>query len=149
VYRKLELLTIVLTVLSLASCGDQSSPADAQSPGRASQIVCNTAYRSSAGGRIEREDSLTFSDSDSQQSLSYGELEFYGSYDAGEQDRERGLRVWVTERGSDMDLTTVLYQLPLDSGPQNQFIGGHGFTGLNYIHHPSSGAELQFWCEAE
>jgi pantothenate kinase-related protein Tda10 len=35
-----------------------------------------------------------------------------------------------------------------DSDPQNQFVGGRGFTGLHYSYQPNSGAELQFWCEA-
>ncbi len=41
---------------------------------------------------------------------------------------------------------STLYQLPPDSGPQNQFGGGHGFTGLNYSYAPDSTAELQYWC---
>jgi hypothetical protein len=32
-------------------------------------------------------------------------------------------------------------------GLVNQFIGGHGFTGLVYVYHPSSDAELQYFCE--
>lgn len=29
---------------------------------------------------------------------------------------------------------STLYQLETDSGPQNQLVGGHGFTGLNYSY---------------
>ena len=29
-----------------------------------------------------------------------------------------------------------------------QFSGDHGFTGLSYVYHPTSGAELQFTCKA-
>jgi hypothetical protein len=46
-------------------------------------------------------------------------------------------------------LTSHLYQLPQDSGPTDQFVGAHGFTGLNYVYHPDSGVELQFWCAVE
>ncbi|HUV93017.1 MAG TPA: hypothetical protein VMV80_08020 [Anaerolineales bacterium] len=45
-----------------------------------------------------------------------------------------------------MSLSLHALSLPIDSGPQNQFIGGHGFTGLNYSYQPDSGAELQYWC---
>jgi len=41
-----------------------------------------------------------------------------------------------------------LFQLGDDS-PQNEFVGGHGFTGLSYVYHPTSGAELQYMCQAE
>jgi hypothetical protein len=34
-------------------------------------------------------------------------------------------------------------QLPANLPP-----GGHGFTGLHYVTHPSSGSELQYWCES-
>ncbi len=47
-----------------------------------------------------------------------------------------------------MSLSATFYQLPSDSGTQNQFIGGYGFTGLNYSYQPDSGAELQYWCAA-
>ena len=46
--------------------------------------------------------------------------------------------------GSDRmeNISNLLYQF--DRKPANQF-GGHGFTGLHYIHDPVTGAELQFW----
>lgn len=36
-------------------------------------------------------------------------------------------------------LTSHLYQLPQDSGPTDQFVGAHGFTGLNYVITPTAG----------
>lgn len=42
---------------------------------------------------------------------------------------------------------SILYQL--SSGlPQNQFAGGHGFTGLLYFTHPTQGGDYQAFCEA-
>lgn len=41
---------------------------------------------------------------------------------------------------------TVLYQL--DGAPRNEFIGGHGFTGLHYVRHPEQDETFQFFCEA-
>lgn len=44
-------------------------------------------------------------------------------------------------------LFSILYQLP--SGlPQNQFAGGHGFTGLLYFKHPTAGGDYQAYCES-
>lgn len=40
-------------------------------------------------------------------------------------------------------ITTILYQFA--DKPVNRLAGGHGSTGLHYIYHPESEAELQFW----
>lgn len=106
---------------------------------------------------IEREETLTFTDADAEQSIAFADLVFHAAHSTGAVDNERALRLWVTDAsaspgtstGDTVVLHTTLYQLPLDSGPQNQFIGGHGFTGLNYSYAPASGAELQYWCVAQ
>jgi hypothetical protein len=88
-------------------------------------------------------------DADAEQSLAFADLVFHAAYATGEGDDERALRTWVTGADKTVIYNVQLYQLPLDSGPDNQFVGGHGFTGLNYTYHPASAAELQFWCEAQ
>lgn len=40
---------------------------------------------------------------------------------------------------------SVLYQL--DGTPQNEFAGGHGFTGLHYVRHPDLDETFQFFCQ--
>ncbi|MFP6762394.1 MAG: hypothetical protein VB858_02210, partial [Planctomycetaceae bacterium] len=40
-------------------------------------------------------------------------------------------------------IATLLYQF--SDKPGNLLTAGHGFTGLHYIYHPDSKAELQFW----
>jgi hypothetical protein len=129
-------------VIFLGGCGETAETAP-----KAELVTCHTAYRGSTGRPIEREDMLVFTDDDEQQKLSYDELVFNAQYSSGELDRERTLRLWVTERGESDPIIMHLYQLPLDSGPQNQFVGGHGFSGLIYVTDPVSKAELQFWCE--
>ena len=121
------------------------------------EISCTAAYRASVAQGIQREETILFSDTDSDQSITFPDMVFHAAYSAGEADNERNIRVWVTGGGetpapSESEVAvyhSTLYQLPLDSGPQNQFAGGHGFTGLTYSYQPESGAELQFWCEAE
>ena len=134
----------LLLGLLLAACqgaGETAVP-------RAASITCHTAYRSGVSVPIEREESVTFSDEDSQHTLDYADLAFYAQYSSGESDHERALVIRVTEPGQTAVLTSQLYQLTAGSGPVNQFVGGHGFTGLNYVYHPATGAELQFWCTA-
>lgn len=123
------------------------TPTPTASP-RATSISCHTAYRSSPNIAIEHEDSIIFDDSDERRAAPYADLTFHAQYSSGEMNRERTLRLWVTEAGQTAELFSQLYQLPQNSGPQNQFIGGHGFTGLNYTHHPTTEAELQYWCNA-
>ena len=131
-------------VLILAACGGGGETAV---PAKAQQISCTAAYRSSVQVGIEREETLTFTDADAEQSVAFADLIFHAAYHTGAADNERNLRVWVTDSNDDL-LHATLYQLETSSGPQNQFVGGHGFTGLTYSYHPTSGAEMQFWCEA-
>ena len=132
---------------STAGLTNDSSTGEA--PAKAGKIVCHAAYRASVTVPIEREETITFTDSDAQQSISFADLDWHAQYGTGELDGERALLLWVTAAGQSDRLLSQLYQLPLESGPQNQFRGGHGFTGLNYAYHPASPAELQFWCETE
>ena len=134
----------ILLGLLLAACqgaGETAVP-------RADSITCHTAYRSGVSVPIESEDTLSFSDEDSQQTLDYTDLVFHAQYSSGEFDHERALILRVTEQGETEAFTSQLYQLTAGSGPQNQFAGGHGFTGLNYVTHTTTGAELQIWCTA-
>jgi hypothetical protein len=139
----MRVLWIGLGLLLVACAGNEAA-----APPRAEMITCHTAYRSSVGVPIEREQSVVFTDVDGQESISFEDLVFHAQYGSGEMNQERALRLWVTDVREATELQTQLYQLQQETGPQNQFVGGHGFTGLNYVYHPSSGAELQFWCVA-
>ena len=136
---------LILAILGLvAGCTNGSSSGEVLA--KTGEIVCHAAYRASVTVPIEREETITFTDSDAQQSINFADLDWHAKYDTGELDGERALLLWVTAAGQPDRLLSQLYQLPLESGPQNQFRGWHGFTGLNYAYHPPSPAELQFWC---
>lgn len=134
-----------LSLVALAACG-ASPPV-----GRASGFVCYYAYRPSVTVGISSEGSVSIPDYDIAEFAGPqgNDLVFHAQYWSGADDGERALRLWVTAADIDEPLTSQLYQLPQDSGPTDQFAGGHGFTGLNYVYHPDSGAELQFWCAVE
>ena len=55
------------------------------------------------------------------------------------------LQIYDAESGN--SITSVLYQF--GEPPENRFDGGHGFTGLHYVYHPESEAELQFRASVE
>ena len=145
----------ILLGLLLVACGGGgetpvlSTAEVAVSTPKSDSITCTAAYRASTSQPIEREESITFDSSDSEQSITFSDLIFHAAYDAGELNNERAMRLWVTDTGETTIYQTQLYQLERNSGPQNQFVGGHGFTGLNYSYHPTTAAELQFWCQAE
>jgi hypothetical protein len=138
--RKLWIL--IGLMWGLVACGAETAVPKAEN------ITCTVAYRHSVEQGIEREETITFADSDDEQSISFTDRVFHAAYSAGEMDNERTLRVWVTDIDETAVSQSTLYQLPPDSGPQNQFGGGHGFTGLNYSYVPDSTAELQYWCVA-
>ena len=145
-----KLLLFLIALLTACTGAEASAP-------KAETISCTAAYRASVEQGIEGEETILFSDTDAEQSIPFADMVFHAAYSAGEADNERNLRVWVTGLAetpalSDAEVAvyhSTLYQLPINSGPQNQFVGGHGFTGLTYSYEPDSGAELQFWCEAK
>ena len=100
-------------------------------------------------GPIEREETLIFADADLEQQLVFDDAVFNAAYTSGDFNGERSLRLWITESADSAQVyQSQLFQLELNNGPQNQFVGGHGFTGLHYSYHPISGSETQYWCES-
>jgi hypothetical protein len=145
----LGLIASVLLVVALA-CGE-SEPDDSQSVS-AGEIVplsveCHTAYRSSVTVGIELEQTLELSSAENRQSIDLRDLRFAGIYFDGEFSGEgRFLKVSVSSIEDDREVTSQLYQLSKTESPQNEFHGGHGFTGLSYAYHPNTQSELQYWC---
>ena len=137
---------VLLFSLLIVACGSLNEP---QSVPKATEIKCTVAYRSAVTVPIEQEEVLVFADADAEQQVVFDDAVFHAAYNSGDFNGERSLRLWVTESAeSDVVYQSQLFQLDLNSGPLNQFVGGHGFTGLHYSYHPDSGSETQYWCEA-
>ena len=145
----------VLLVVALA-CGesgpDESSVAntgpDQSSVGEVVPLAveCHTAYRPSVTARIELEQTLNLSSTENTKSVDLGDLRFEAIYFDGEFSGEgRFLKVSVSSIEDDREVTSQLYQLSKTEPPQNEFHGGHGFTGLSYAYYPTSPSELQYW----
>ncbi len=111
------------------------------------EVECQVFYRSSpaAGGFEER--TLTLDSGDPAGSVEFDDLAFNAQYldDAFE---GRALSISVTDPGTGRQHSAHLYQMDPERAPSNEFIGGHGFTGLAYAYHPTSSAEMQFFCLA-
>lgn len=131
----------LLIILGLALTACSNNP-----PQLNEMITCTVAYRSSVKRPIEQEEMLTFTSERDEQLLVFADAIFHAAYDPGKINNERSLRLWITDVGNETVYQSQLYQLSTDSSPQNQFMGGHGFTGLHYNYPANSSAELQFWC---
>jgi hypothetical protein len=135
-------------VVALA-CGESDPDSDQISVGELVPLAveCHTAYRSSVTVGIELEQTLELSSIEKTQSADLGDLRFSAIYFDGEFSGEgRFLKVSVFSIEDDREVTSQLYQLSKTEPPQNEFHGGHGFTGLSYAYHPNSQSELQYWC---
>jgi hypothetical protein len=139
-HRNHPFRVLAAVVLLVAACGAE---------GRSSAILCSTAYRVSPTEALTGTDTMRLTDEDVAQSIPYIYLELHAEYRDGRMDGERALRLWVTPTGEDRVIVSHLFQLAEDAGPDNQFQGDHGFTGLTYAYDPVSGSELQYWCQAD
>lgn len=140
------ILAVCFTLLIwLGACNpaetDKDSPAFP--PGKA-EITCEVYYRSAAGSPLEPAPALVFDGVNDEQSALFDTLLFTGRYsvDAGE---GRAFSVAVSDPTNSAEITRTLYQLSPD-GLRDQFVGGHGFTGLVYVFDPLSEAEMQYYC---
>ena len=142
---------LAFLLLTLAACQQtQAQSHEAQATPVPLAIDCHLAYRSSVTVGIEREETVSFTASDANETVSFPQLKFQAQYSAGQESwAERALRLSVTPAESSNELTAQLYQLSKTDPLRNQFVGDHGFTGLHYVYHPTSGAELQYWCIAK
>jgi len=53
----------------------------------------------------------------------------------------------VTFSAAGRTTSSMLFQFA--EVPENGMAGGHGFSGLHYVYHPESEAELQFWARVK
>lgn len=131
---------LLLVAGAISACAGQ--------PAAPAPLTCHTAYRASVAVPIEREDTVSLAQPAIEPvTVAYADLVFHAQY-LSEPGAGPSLNLFVTLPDQTDRLMSVLYQLPADRAPANQFVGGHGFTGLHYVYHPATGAELQFWCVA-
>jgi hypothetical protein len=115
----------------------------------AMRVTCTTAYRSNVSNPIEETGSITVSAQEPEQTVTYATMRFRVRYWPGSEGESRNLKLWVTPTESNaLDLEATLYQMaPTDRLREQP--GGFGFTGLHYVYHPQSRAELQYSCQSQ
>lgn len=148
------LMAVCLGLLGTAACAAQGKPAATETSGSAPLdhpfARCSFAYRESASSQL-REVELSVAQTSEQPSIE-SQLGSFRMRVSETKDESRGagaVSVWVASAGAPPDewLGHALYQLGAHhQGLALTMSGGHGFTGLHYVRHPSNGTELQWWC---
>jgi hypothetical protein len=116
----------------------------------ASTFECTVFYRpaTTAEGQAQSEETtVSLVQHGDDEIITFGDLELQARYsdDAVE---GRSLVISVTAQDTERILVQQLYQFIPEAELRDQFAGGHGFTGLTYVHHPTSSAELQYFCQS-
>jgi len=141
---------LLATVLALVACGPPAEQIGDQGGVIPDTISCQVNYRADAGQPF-RESVLTLSTVPEQSantaSAEFDDMGFEATFlsDAGE---GKSLSITVTDLTAGAELARGLYQFDPQIGLRDQFIGGHGFTGLAYVFHPTSDGEVQYYCGA-
>jgi hypothetical protein len=129
---------ILIGAALLASC----SPAPAEVE---VNINCTVFYRASAVDAFEETEVVLSSNGDRERVV-FDDMSFNASFiDDGFEGR--ALATWIVNLESGEEIGRQLNQMDRENNLVNQFIGGHGFTGLLYFYHPTSPGELQYFCE--
>ena len=139
----------VATLIILAACGSPAEEGDGGQDGIIpKEITCEVFYRPSPGASSQ-ESTLALSTAgdqgSTQASAEFDDMRSEATFlsDAGE---GKSLSIVITDLVTGAELSRGLYQLDSQKGLINQFVGGHGFTGLAYVFHPNADSEIQYYC---
>ncbi|WP_017626715.1 hypothetical protein [Nocardiopsis chromatogenes] len=114
-----------------------------------SRVVCEANYRAGDTGAGQEDATLEAERTDdmagAEDTAEFEEMSIALRY-IGEAPEGRMISVDVTDATGDR-IARDLYQLGTPAVQDIAFSGGHGFTGLSYVH--SGEATLQYWCTAE
>ena len=128
--------------LSACSTENQNDTADSFPVVTSGAISCTSFYRQSNQLTSFTETVLRF-EPKQPQTFTVEKLEFQGGFSS---DQYEGNVFNLLVLAGETRLWGALYQFGR-SLPDSQLIGGHGFTGLVSLTHPSDGGDYQLICE--
>jgi hypothetical protein len=143
--QKPLLYLLLLITIALVGCSSNRSAKSEPTSSSTYTISCEVFYRSSAGGALEAAPENPLSEENVQNIIEFDNMAFEAHYQV-DQYEGQALYISVIDLETGDELSRQLYQFDSQDPPKNQFIGGHGFTGLNYAYHPKSPAEMQYFC---
>ena len=140
---------LLAALFPLAACSSTAGQGDADKAGTIPEdITCEVFYRPAPGASFD-ESTLTLSTAGDQSankaSAEFDDMRVETTFisDVGE---GQSLSIAVTDLTTGAELTRGLYQFDSQAGLRDQFVGGHGFTGLAYVFHPNGDSEIQYFC---
>jgi hypothetical protein len=138
---------LLLVLVSMLGCRFGAETAGEQGAAPL-DIECQTFYRPSVEQEPGNGTAIRVGSRDDSGRADYTDMVFdvQLNKDPGE---GASLVLTGTAGGSGSLILRELYQIDQAQGLQNQFVGGHGFTGLVYAYHPTLPAELQFFCSVQ
>jgi hypothetical protein len=140
----LKILTVLICITLLTGCGAGKSETVIKSSEQI-RITCEVFFRPSAGTPLEASPELSFEGGNKRQSVDFESLSFEAIFQDDPYEG-RALKINISTLDGRKTVVSQLYQFDSQNPPINQFVGGHGFTGLVYVFHPDSAAEMQYFC---
>ena len=132
----LRVLTGCAAVLLLTACGGDGSALDGE-------FRCSFFFRESSEQPSFEEQVLAIPPNQDVVAT-LGKLDLKARFSS---DQFEGNAFSLSVAAGETSVWSALYQFG-DTLPENQFAGGHGFTGLIYLTHPSEGGDYQLFCES-
>lgn len=142
--QQLALIGLLISLL-IVGCSP-SSGGTGEPSGLPETITCEVFYRHLPGESLSGQ-TITLAGDGNRERVEFEDLTFSAQY-SGDEFEGWSLFISVTMAEGDEQIVGQLYQLDREQGLRNQYLGGHGFTGLGYVYHPSSTGELQYFCAA-
>ncbi len=133
-------LILTLVIAGCSSIGPGSNP----SAQDAKTLICEIFYRAGAGQNLDAAPQITL-EGNMQNKIEFSDMAFEASYQ-DDQFEGQTLSIVILNLDTGAEISRQLFQFDPQNPLENQFIGGHGFTGLNYLFHPDLAAEMQFFC---
>ena len=138
-------LTFILLLIGLISSCRPKETETRTGSSNTSALICEVYYRQSTAQSLEAAPQITLGEGNAQETLPFVDMSFETRL-RDDQFEGRALYIAVTNLDTGDEISRQLFQFDPQNPPENQFIGGHGFTGLNYVFHPDSSAEMQYFC---
>ncbi len=139
------LLALVVIAVAGAACADQWG--DSRMTVDDFPIVtCSMHYRVSLSAGFERNEDIELRPDD-ERTVAFSDVEFAMKYLFSVSEGATFLIDAKAPGGSDF-FARGLYQFTEKLPTGSLFAGGHGFTGLHYVHPPGSSSEAQYFCRA-
>ena len=137
--------TLLLSLLFTLSHGAESSRAnEKKNQGNGPAILCRISYTPALEGAKSEEGKIYIHLREADEGFKIGEKVKFKDMAFSTRFARDYLAIDIVNLDNGRAICRHVYNL--GKNVRNQFEGDNGFTGLIYVFHPKSGAEMQFYC---